>query len=599
MADVYLNNKYIGYVDNPEEFRESFILERRKGEIDGEVNININRETNELNIFSTAGRALRPLIVVKEGKPLLTEKHLKQLKENELTWNDLVQQGIIEYLDCSEEENSLVAYDIEHITPDHTHMEITPYGMFGTLASLVPFANHSPGARLLMGTKNQKQGVGLYSSNFHVRVDMDTHLLHYPQKPIVRNMMDKIISYEKHPSGQNITIAIMSYEGYNIDDAIIINKSSIQRGLGRSTYFRPAISEEIRYSGGLTDTITVPDKEIKGYRSEEEYRLLEGDGIVYPEAKVDENDVVIGKTSPPRFLSSLEEYNLTSTTRRESSTALKHGEKGFVDCVLLTESEEGNKLIQVKIRDQRIPEIGDKFTSRHGQKGVIGMVVSEQDMPFSINGHTPDIIFSPHSIPSRMTISHLLELLGAKTGSMGGRTIDSTTFASEKEDDLRNELASYGFRENGTETFVNGKTGKIMTAKIYTGPMYYFRLKYVVANKIRARARGPIQLLTRQPTEGKIKEGGLRLGEMEKDTFIAHGASLLLKERFDSDKTIIPVCSDCGSIAIKDEFKGRLYCPVCGQAEVHEIEMSYAFKLLLDEMKSLCIQPRLNLVDKY
>ncbi|MCX8169952.1 MAG: hypothetical protein N3D72_02565, partial [Candidatus Methanomethyliaceae archaeon] len=287
-------------------------------------------------------------------------------------------------------------------------------------------------------------------------------------------------------------------------------------------------------------------------------------------------------------------------SRRESSTTIKHGEKGVIDFVLLTENEEGNKLVQARLRDLRIPEIGDKFTSRHGQKGVVGLIVPAEDMPFSANGIVPDIIFNPHGIPSRMTISHLIELLGGKVGALAGRYIDGTSFEAENHEDLRKELAKLGFREDGTETFYNGKTGEMLKAQIYVGDMYYLKLKHMVANKIHARARGPIQLLTRQPTEGRAKEGGLRLGEMEKDTFVAHGASLLLKERFDSDKTIVPVCEECGLVAIHDEFKNRSYCPVCGEnSVVSNIEMSYAFKLLMDELKSMGIYPKLQLREKY
>jgi DNA-directed RNA polymerase beta subunit len=267
---------------------------------------------------------------------------------------------------------------------------------------------------------------------------------------------------------------------------------------------------------------------------------------------------------------------------------------------MLTENEEGNKLVQVRLRDNRIPEIGDKFTSRHGQKGVISIVVPPTDMPFSASGIVPDILFSPHGVPSRMTVSHLIELVSGKTGALGGRLIDGTMFNSESERDIREELRSYGFRDNGAETLYNGATGEELHVQIFIGNMYYLRLKHMVANKVHSRARGPIQLLTRQPTEGKAKEGGLRLGEMEKDTFIAHGASLLLKERFDSDKTVIPVCENCGLVAVYDGRKQLASCPVCGDGvEINQIEMSYAFKLLLDELKSLTVYPRLKLKGKY
>lgn len=598
--EVYLNGRFVGTVEKPEYFEEQIINERRKGTLPNTVNVYFENATKEIFVESSNGRLVRPLIIVKDGKSLLTEKYLKQLEKDEITWSDLVKQGIIEYLDAGEEEKTLVAFVQDDLTEFHTHLEITPFAMTGLATSLVPYANHSPPARVNMGSKNQKQALGLYAANYHVRLDMDVNVLHSPQVPIVNTTMYGFSDYDKHPAGQNIVVAIMSHDGYNMEDAVVLNKGSIQRGFARSTYYRPSIAEELRYSGGLVDEITIPDKDIKGFKSEEDYRFLESDGIIYPEAKVAEGNVIIGKTSPPRFLSNVDQYTLTIENRRESSIAIRHGEKGVVDFVLITENEEGNKLVQVKIRDQRIPEIGDKFTSRHGQKGVIGLIVPQADMPYTASGITPDLLFSPHGIPSRMTISHLIELVGGKVGALQGRYVDGTMFDSEPEAELRKELLKLGFRENGTETMYSGLTGEQFQVKIFIGDMYYLKLKHMVANKIHARARGPIQLLTRQPTEGRAKEGGLRLGEMEKDTFVAHGASLLLKERFDSDKTVVPICESCGMIAVHDEYKKRSYCPLCGDSvEISYVELSYAFKLMMDEFKSLCIHPKMVLKDKY
>ncbi|MBI4439357.1 DNA-directed RNA polymerase subunit B [Candidatus Woesearchaeota archaeon] len=600
MGEVYTNGKFSGSVDDARQFAQQVREERRKGVIPSNVNVHYSEKLDEVQIESGRGRARRPLIAVKDGRPMLTERHIKQLEKNEISWSDLVKQGIIEFLDAAEEENSFIAFFERDLTPEHTHLEISPLVMLGLATSLVPYGNFNQSTRLNAGSKNQKQALGFYAANYAVRMDMDVNILHTPQVPIVETIMNDISRYEKHPAGQNIIVAIMSYKGYNMEDAIILNQGSIDRGFGRSSYFRPSVAEELRYAGGLIDEISIPDKNVKGYKSEKDYKYLEEDGIIYPEAKFKEGDVVIGKTSPPRFLSSLDEYNLASSTRRESSVAAKHGEQGIVDFVLITESEEGNKLIQVRVRDERVPEIGDKFTSRHGQKGVVGLIVPQADMPFSASGIVPDLIFSPHGIPSRMTISHLIEMVAGKVGSLGGRKINGTTFDAEPEEKLRRELLELGFREDGFETMYNGQTGEIYRARIFIGNMYYLKLKHMVANKLHSRARGPIQLLTRQPTEGRAKEGGLRLGEMEKDTFVAHGASLLLKERFDSDKTTVLVCEGCGVIAIRDEFRKRSYCPICGDnAEISGIEVSYAFKLILDEFKSLGIYPKLMLESKY
>jgi len=362
MTEIYVNFRYVGETDNPKELVSSLVDQRRKGDISNNVNAFHDMQADRIYLDSSKGRVRRPLIIIKDGKPILTEKHMQQLEKREITWNDLIQQGVIEYLDAAEEENALVAFYEKDLTKAHTHLEITPLDMLGITASLVPYGNYNQGARMNFGAKNQKHAVGFYAANYPVRFDMDVNLLHEPQSPLVGSVMYDVIGYDQHPAGQNIVVAIMSFKGYNIEDAIVINQGSLQRGLFRSTYYRPESSEEIRYSGGLMDEVGIPDKEIKGYRTEKDYKYLEEDGIIYPEARVSEENVVIGKTSPPRFLNAMDEYNLGANVRRESSTGIKHGEQGTIDFVLITESEEGNKFIQVRIRDQRIPEIGDKFT---------------------------------------------------------------------------------------------------------------------------------------------------------------------------------------------------------------------------------------------
>ncbi|MHA1873295.1 MAG: DNA-directed RNA polymerase subunit B, partial [Candidatus Heimdallarchaeaceae archaeon] len=589
MADVYINEKLIGHVEDPKEFVMKIRKERRLGKLPDALNILYDRKQDEILIETSKGRARRPLIVVENGKPKLTPEIIEQLKNNEITWKDLVNKGIIEYIDAMEEESCLVALTPEELTEKHTHLEISPAAMVGITTSLVPYANHLPSSRLIRGgSKAYKQGIGLYASNYLLRMDTDISVLQYPQSPLVRTFTHEISKYEKHPVGQNIVVAVMSNEGFNMQDAIVLNKGSIERGLGRSFYFRPYELEEIRYPGGLVDEIGIPDKEVKGYKSEYDYRLLEKDGVVYPEAYVTADDVLIGKTSPPRFLGELEEFSLAANIRRESSITVRQGEKGVVDFVVLTENEEGNRIVRLRLRDLRIPEPGDKFTSRHGQKGVIGAIIPQADMPFTASGIVPDLIFSPHGLPSRMTLSHMIELLAGKVAALSGRYVDGTIFFSEPVEDLRKQLKELGFRENGTERLYNGKTGEEYIADIFIGNMYYFKLKYMAANKLHARATGRVQLLTRQPIEGRSKGGGLRLGEMEKDCLVGHGTSLLLKERFDSDKTIIYICEECGMFAVYDEYRNKKFCPKCGSnVEITPIELSYAFKLLLDELKSL------------
>jgi len=600
MVDVFLNEKFIGTVDNAQEFIKQIRTERRSGVLPQELNFVFDEDLNEIQMHTTSGRARRPLIVVEGGRPKLTDDMVNALINGEIKWEKLVKDGVIEYLDAAEEENAYIALSEDELSKEHTHLEITPLSILGLCTSLIPYSNYGGSSRLIRGSKIQKQSLGLYAANYLLRLDTDVSVLYYPQIPLTKTIMHDVVDYDKHPSGQNIVIAIMSYDGYNMDDAIIVNRGSIERGFGRSTFFKPFSAEEMRYQGGLIDEICIPDKEVKGYRAEKDYRLLEDDGVVFVGAKVKPDDVIIGKVSPPRFLGEFEEFNIAANVKRESSVALGHNERGIVDMIVLTENEEGNRLVQVRVREPRIPEIGDKFASRHGQKGIIGMIVPPEDLPFSTNGVVPDIVFSPHGIPSRMTVSHLIEVIAGKVGALGGRFIDGTTFDAMPEKELRKMLKELGFRDDGTETLYSGITGREYKARIMVGNMYYLRLKHMVANKLHARAHGKIQLLTRQPVEGRAQGGGLRVGEMEKDCLVAHGASLLLKERFDSDKTKVYVCENCGLFAMYDSFKNREYCPKCGSgSKITAIEISYAFKLLTDELKSMCVYPKLILERKY
>lgn len=600
MTDVYLNEKYIGTISDVKEFIDKVRNERRDSKLPSELNFFYNEDFDEFFINTTKGRVRRPLIVVENGKPKLIEKHIDSLKKGELKWDKLVKEGIVEYLDAGEEESAFIALREEEVTRKHTHLEISPFVILGLCTGLVPYANFGGSSRLIRGSKIQRQALGIYSSNFLLRLDTDVNVLHYPQVPITRTFMYDIYPYEKYPAGQNVVIALMSFEGYNMQDALILSRGSVDRGFGRSTYFNPYIAEELRYQGGLVDEISIPNKEVKGYKTEKDYRLLEDDGIIFTGAEIREDDVLVGKVSPPRFLGEFEEFSFAANIKRESSITVKHGEKGIVDMILLTENEEGNRIVQIKVRENRIPEVGDKFASKYGQKGVISYLVNPEDMPYSASGIVPDIIFSPHGIPGRMTINHLIEIIAGKAGALMGQYIDGTTFDSMPEKELRRMLHECGFKDNGTETFYNGITGQEMKAKIYTGNIFYLRLKHMVANKLHSRAVGKVQLLTRQPIEGRAMGGGLRIGEMEKDCFVAHGASLLLKERFDSDKSLLYICEECGMLAIYDGYKNRTYCAKCGgKTKVSAVEMSYAFKLLLDELKSLCIYPRLILKRKY
>src|SRR3990167_1358297 len=297
MTDVYLNERFVGSVTNGKSYVNTLRDERRKGVLPLEMNCFYDQEYDIVYVDTTKGRARRPLIVAENGKSKLTEKHIDELKSGTIKWEKLVKEGIIEYLDASEEENAYIALEEEELTKEHTHLEISPISILGLTTSLIPYANYGGSSRLIRGSKIQKQSLGLYATNYLLRMDTDVNVLHYPQKPVVKTYMHDLVNYKKHPSGQNIVIALMSFEGYNMQDAIVMNKGSVQRGLARSTYFRPYDAEELRYSGGLTDEIHIPDKEVKGYRAEKDYKYLEKDGVVYNGAELREDDVIIGRTS--------------------------------------------------------------------------------------------------------------------------------------------------------------------------------------------------------------------------------------------------------------------------------------------------------------
>ncbi|MEM5879065.1 MAG: DNA-directed RNA polymerase subunit B, partial [Candidatus Aenigmatarchaeota archaeon] len=445
------------------------------------------------------------------------------------------------------------------------------------------------------GAKMVGQSIGLFTTNYLNRVDTKSNVLIYPQVPLVQTHAHKVAGYEKHPNGANVIVAVACFQGFNMDDAIIINSSSIQRGLFWSYMFRTYEAEQKRYMGGQEDLIGIPEPGVRGYAGEDAYKHLPEDGIVNQETEIGSDEILVGRISPLRFLGTMDQFITGIENIRETSVRMRHGDYGIVDKIFITETIDGTKLVKVRVRNLKIPEIGDKFASRHGQKGVIGIVLPQEDMPFTENGVVPDIIFNPHGIPSRMTVGQLLEPLAAKAAALSGKIIYSSAFNPTPEEEIRAMLKACGFRNDGKEVMVDGRTGKKFEAEIFIGPCFYQKLDHLVSNKIHARSRGPVTLLTRQPTEGRSKEGGLRLGEMEKDVLIAHGAALVLKERFDSDKTVISVCSECGLVAIFDRTKNRKICPVCGESKIVDVEMSYAFKLMLDELKSMLIYPKIVL----
>ncbi len=603
LGKVYFNGDLIGTHEAPEDLVTEIRQRRRKNMISNVVNVRYDDSLNDVIINSDPGRIRRPLLVVGRNNRLsIKERDIDSIQQGKSEWEDLLKKGVVEYIDAEEEENCLIALNEDDLvrnkkTHKYSHMEVDPLTILGVATSNVPFPEHNSSPRCTMGAGMSKQSLGLGQANYRIRPDTRGHLLHYAQRPMLQTEAMKYNTLRTRPAGQNMVVAVMSYHGYNMEDALIFNQGSIDRGIGRSTFVRSYMSEERRYPGGQEDRFVIPGPDVRGARSEEAYFYLEEDGLIYPEIDLNGKEVLIGKTSPPRFLAEPTDF-LSPQKVRESSMTVRHGEKGTVDSVMLSETENGSRIARIRVRDQRVPEMGDKFASRHGQKGVIGHLVPAEGMPFTEQGITPDLIINPHAIPSRMTVAHVLEMIGGKVGSMEGRAVDGSAFSGEKENDLRTSLAEFGFRHSGREVLYDGQTGRRIDAEIFIGVIYYQKLHHMVSGKLHARSRGPVQLLTRQPTEGRARMGGLRFGEMERDCLIAHGAAMVIKDRLldESDKTVQFVDSQSGHIGYLDR-RGVLSSPMGDNTSIYPVTMSYAFKLLLEELKSLGIAARLRLED--
>ena len=346
----------------------------------------------------------------------------------------------------------------------------------------------------------------------------------------------------------------MEFDGYNIEDAIVIGQASVDRGLGRTFFYRIYDAEAKQYPGGMRDTFEIPNAEgnIRGYKGEKSYRLLEDDGIVASESTVIGGDILIGKTSPPRFMEEYRDMDSSGPYRRDTSIGVRPSEKGVVDTVVMTQSNEGGKMYKIRVRDVRTPEIGDKFAARHGQKGVLGILAKLEDLPYTAQGITPDVLINPHAFPSRMTVGMFMESITGKAAALRGTQFDGSAFVGEKMEEVRKIMDETGFKYSGKEVMYDGRTGKPFPVEVFIGVVYYQKLHHMVSDKIHARARGQVQMLTKQPTEGRARGGGLRFGEMERDCIIAYGASMILKDRLldESDKSDIYVCERCGLVAI-------------------------------------------------
>ena len=602
-SKIFINGSWVGITNNPEDIMERLIGQRRKACISKEISIVNNFMNKEIRIYTDSGRSLRPLFVVESSRLKITKQNIRDLTDQKMKFDDLVDHGVIEFLDVEEEESSMIAMKItdlvnnRHYCTTYTHCEIHPAMILGVAASIIPFPDHNQSPRNVYQSAMGKQAIGIYSTNFNMRMDTLSYLLFYPQKPLVVTQSMEFLKFKALPAGINAIVAIMCYTGYNQEDSVIMNQSSIDRGLFRSAFFRTYTSEQRIESKLKNEQFEVPDRrQVSKYRMGN-YGKLDCEGLIPPGTKVRGDDIIIGKTGLIQYDEDDEKAEIIKR-KTDLSEAIRPSEEGTIESVMLTTNRSGYTIAKVKCRSVRIPQIGDKFASRHGQKGTIGMTYRQEDMPFTMEGITPDIIVNPHAIPSRMTIGHLIECLNSKVAALRGLEGDSTPFTSVTVDRIANHLHQLGYQKHGNETIFNGFTGRKVDMLIFFGPTYYQRLKHMVDDKIFSRARGPVQILTRQPTEGRARSGGLRFGEMERDCMISHGAALFLKERLMdvSDKYRVHVCQTCGLFAVADIDSQTFRCNLCKEdsAGIVQATIPYACKLLFQELMAMHITPRIT-----
>lgn len=605
---IFLNGAWIGIVSLPhmQTVVEALQAAKRDCVLHPHTGIIWKRAAQELWITTEAGRMLRPLLYapalreVLEGGDAMHETLLNMTTWEELMlWKTPGGHHLVEYIDPGETETLHFALHHDEVLKDDskTHAEIHPSCILGSLASNIPFPDHNQSPRNAYQAAMGKQAMGMYALNFRERYDALAHLLCYPQVPLVSPFMSKFYRANEMPCGQNITVAIMTYTGYNQEDSIMINRAFLQRGGFRSIFYRTYKDEEKKnQSSGEEERFHKPDTLLTRQMKNANYEKLGEDGFVPENMYVDNDDILIGKVVPLRIPTGMV---LPAGTKkyRDVSRTMRNNEVGWVDRIFRNRNGEGYSFAKVRVRQDRIPEIGDKFSSRHGQKGTCGMILNPEDMPQTADGTVPDIIINPHCIPSRMTIAQLMETLLGKVCCEVGALGDGTPFGNCTVDGLAHLLRDeLGMEPYGNEILYNGFTGRQMETNIFVGPCFYQRLRHCSADKLHSRASGPLVMLTRQPAEGRAREGGLRFGEMERDCVIAHGMAEFTKERLMecSDAFRCFSCRDCGLIALANPTEGIWNCRGCGNTtNFAPIEIPYAYKLLLQELESMSISSRI------
>jgi len=601
---VFINGAWVGITKEPKQIYDNLKEKKYKGIINIYTSIIFNSKLKEIRVCNDAGRITRPLLKVKNNKIAYCDTIIQKVKCGELNWDDLVvaiqlEDSIIEYVDSYEQNNAMIAMRVSDLHNSknnniyhYSHCEIHPSTIFGVLASCIPFPDSNQSPRNTYQSAMGKQAIGMYVTNYDNRMDKTAYVLTYPMRPLVETRIMNIIKLNNIPSGQQVIVAIMSHTGYNQEDSLLFNKGAIDRGLFLATIYHTEKDEDKKLFG-TEEMRCKPDKTKTKNIKFANYDKLNNQGVIPENSLIEDRDIIIGKVIPIKE----NKNDFTKTVKySDGSISYRTHEESYIDKNYVESNGDGYNFCKVRIRNFRKPVIGDKFSSRHGQKGTIGNIIPEEDMPFTANGLKPDIIINPHAIPSRMTIAQLKETLLGKVLLELGLFGDGTSFGDFEISTIIDKLNELGYESKGNELMYNALTGEQLTMNIFIGPAFYQRLKHMVNDKQHSRSIGPMVNLTRQPAEGRSRDGGLRFGEMERDCMISHGASRFTKGRiYDaSDAFSVFVCNKCGMIASFNNKEHIHYCNMCSNRnDFKYVELPYACKLMFQELITMNVAPRI------
>lgn len=603
---VFVNGAFVGISENA----HALYLQLKKMKYEGIINVYtsiiFDYKFQEIKICNDGGRVTRPLLKIKNNNILITKSMIDGLTSCDLSWDDLltnckINESPIEYIDAEEQSWALIATKPKDIISDHneyiykyTHCEIHPSTIFGTLASCIPFPEFNQSPRITYQTAQGKQAMGIYATNYHERMDKTAYILNHPMRPLTDTRIMNIIKLNEIPSGCNVIVGIMSYTGYNQEDSILINKGSIDRGLFQITLYHTEKDEDKQQINGDEEIRCKPDKQkTKGMKMGANYNKVNSKGLIPENTLVENRDIIISKVMPIK-------ENRNDHTKvikyEDKSKMYRTDEETYIDKNYIDKNGDGYSFAKVRLRTTRKPEIGDKFSSRHAQKGTVGNIIPEENMPFNSEGVRPDILINPHAIPSRMTIGHLKETELGKILLMLGLFGDGTSFGNLDVKTMSEMLVDLGYEGYGNELLYDGTTGEQFECSTFVGPIFYQRLKHMVNDKKHSRSIGPMVNLTRQPAEGRSRDGGLKFGEMEKDAMVSHGASAFTKSRmYDvSDKYSVHVCNKCGLIASYNNKANIHLCRTCdNRTDFSYVQIPYSCKLLFQELMTMNVVPRM------